>query len=184
MARISQVIVLAEDERHQRLTYRYLQRLSYSRRDVRFEPLPNGRGCGEQWVRERYPNSVRGFRARSAHAHTALIVTIDADAGEVNRRIHQLENALLGDDLAPRTAAERIIHLIPKRNIETWVLNLNGHPVDEETDYSRHAGVDDLMVPAAQTLFEWTRVNATIAPHCVPSLRLAIDELRRLEQNG
>lgn len=52
MSRASQVIVLAEDAMHQRFVLRYLERLGHSNHDVRFEPLPAGRGCGEQWVRE------------------------------------------------------------------------------------------------------------------------------------
>jgi hypothetical protein len=96
-------------------------------------------------------------------------------------RTRQFEECLAAEGLSPRTSRERIVHLIPKRNIETWILNLNGHTVDEETDFSRYAAIDDLMVPAAQTLFEWTRPNAVPAPYCVPSLRWAINELRRLE---
>jgi hypothetical protein len=108
-------------------------------------------------------------------------VSIDADAGDVAHRARQFEESLATESMSRRAEGERIIHLIPKRNVETWILNLNGHHVDEETDYSRHAGIDDLIVSAAQTLFEWTRPNGVIPSHCVPSLRLAIDELGRLE---
>jgi hypothetical protein len=108
------------------------------------------------------------------------VVAIDADAGDVARRTRQFEESLIAERMSLRAVGERIVHLIPKRNIETWILNLNGHLVDEETDYSRQAGVDDLIAPAAQTLYEWTRPNAVIPPHCVPSLRLAAGELRRI----
>jgi len=181
VARISQVVVLAEDERHQRLIYRYLQRLNYSLRDIRFEPLPSGRGCGEQWVRERYANSVRAYRARSAHANTALIVAIDADTGNLFRRMRQLENSLSGGELPPRSTEERIVHLIPRRNIETWILNLNGSPVDEETDFRHAPGIDGQVVTAALALYLWARPGAVIPQHSVPSLRRAIPEIRRLE---
>jgi hypothetical protein len=93
-----------------------------------------------------------------------------------------LQDGLAQARLDPRAAEEKIVHLIPKRNIETWILNLNGHTVDEETDFSRDAAIDDLIVPAAQTLFEWTRPNAVPAPYCAPSLRSAINERRRLER--
>lgn len=122
MARVSQVIVLAEDQRHQRLIYRYLHRLSLQN-VTRFEPLPSGRGCGEQWVRERYANLVRAFRKRQAN--TALIVMIDADTRDLNWRVRQLENALAGAELSPRTAQEKIVHLIPRRNIETWIFSIS-----------------------------------------------------------
>lgn len=181
VARTSKAVVLAEDARHQRFVYRYLERLHYSEGDIRPEPLPSGRGCGEQWVRERYANAVQAYRWRSARAWTALIVAIDADSGDLGRRLRQLQDALLRDSLAPRTDKERIVHLIPKRNVETWILNLNGRNVDEDTDYRREQRVDEQIANAASTFFDWTRPNATPPPHCVPSLLSAIPEVRRLE---
>src|ERR1017187_1711563 len=100
MSRASRVIVLAEDERHQRFVRRYLGELGYSNRDVRFEPLPVGRGCGEQWVREHYAAVVRAYRSRvrTKRASTALVVVIDADKGDVARRLRQFEESLESAD--------------------------------------------------------------------------------------
>ena len=109
---------------------------------------------------------------------------IDAYTGDVSRRIHQLENSLADEHLPPCTSEERIVHLIPKRNIETWILNLNGNPVDEDTDYSRNPGVSGQITNAATKLFEWTRHNAVIPQFCVSSLRTAIMEIKRLEYEG
>jgi hypothetical protein len=106
---------------------------------------------------------------------------IDADAGDVSRRFRQLRDGLTQEGLERRSPEERIVHLIPRRNIETWILNLNDNPVDEETDFHHAPGVDDLIDSAAQTLFEWTRPNAVIPSFCLPSLRFAIPEIRRLE---
>jgi hypothetical protein len=108
-------------------------------------------------------------------------VAIDADTGDIAHRTRQLEQSLAVDGLTPRAGGERIIHLIPRRNIETWILNLNGNEVDEETDY-RPQSLDDLIVHAARTLFEWTRPNSALPVHSTPSLRAAIQELRRLEE--
>jgi hypothetical protein len=71
--------------------------------------------------------------------------------------------------------------LIPKRNVETWVLCLGGRQVDENTDYSREGGIDELIKPAAITFFSWSRPNVTPPACCVPSLLAAIPEVRRLE---
>jgi hypothetical protein len=109
------------------------------------------------------------------------VVAIDADTRDITRRARQLEESLASEGRSPRAPEERIAHLIPRRNIETWILNLNGNPVDEETDFHHAPGVDDLIDSAAQTLFEWTRPNAAIPAFCVPSLRFAIPEIRRLE---
>jgi hypothetical protein len=71
--------------------------------------------------------------------------------------------------------------LIPKRNVETWVFCLSGRQVDEDTDYSREAGIDELIKPAATAFFDCSRLNAAPPALCVPSLLAAIPEVRRLE---
>jgi len=173
--------VLAEDERHQRLVRLYLYRLGYQRHDIRLLPVSGGRGSGEQWVRERYSAEVREYRRRSARSRTALIVAIDADTDEVDRRLRQLREATERAGLAARAIGEAIVHLIPKRNVETWIWCLCGRPVDEITDYSQEVDVDGLIATAALTFFEWSRANATPPAYCVPSLAAAIPEVRRLE---
>jgi recombinational DNA repair ATPase RecF len=91
------------------------------------------------------------------------------------------ESALVEAGLAPRSLDERIVHLVARRSVETWVLCLSGRTVDEETDYGGEPEIDRQIAAAAETLFAWTRVNATPPQHCISSLRLAIPELRRLE---
>jgi hypothetical protein len=172
MSKPSLVIVLAEDARHQRFIRRCLERLNYPSDRIRNEPLPAGRGSGEQWVRERHARAVRAYRDRAARANTALVIMIDADIYTVDQRLQQLETPHEG---------EKIARMIPKRNIETWVLCLTGTIVDEETDYHDRPGIDEQIKPAAAELFQWTRPNALIPHRCVPSLHLAIPEMRRLD---
>jgi hypothetical protein len=155
--------------------------MGYETHHIRVEPLPGGRGSGEQWVRERYAMAVKAHRQRSARAKTALIVAIDADTGDVGRCLRQLREALEHAELPPRAAGEVIVHLIPKRNVETWVLCLTGRTVDEDTDYRAEAGVDGMIATAALTLFDWSRVNVAPPAHCVASLVAALPELRRIE---
>ena len=181
MSKASLVVVLAEDARHQQFVRQYLYQLRYSRHDIRFEPLPSGRGCGEQWVRKRYVETINAYRARAARARTALIVAIDADTQEVNWRLRQLQDALERNALPPRTVSESIVHLIPKRNVETWILCLNGGSVDEVTDYHHEHGIEQLIMAAAAAFHEWSRPNVAPPSNCIPSLRAAIPEVRRLE---
>jgi len=176
----SRVIVLAEDRRHQRFVQKYMERLGHSQHDFYFEDLPSGRGCGEQWVRARYANAVAAYRWRSSRAETALIVAIDANGGDVLRRLRQLQDALAKAGSPPRSDGETIIHLIPRKNVETWILCLNGRLVNEDDDYTRERDIDRQFQRAAATLFDWSRPNAKPALQCVPSLQSAIHELRRL----
>ena len=131
-------------------------------------------------MRERYARAVQAYRARSVRAETALVVVIDADNGDLDRRLQQLQEGLNQAGVAPRANDERIVHLIPRRNIETWILNLNGRSVDEDTDYRRERDIDKQIATAAATFYEWSRPNANHPEYCVPSLRAAIPEVRRL----
>lgn len=182
MSKPSRVLVLTEDQHQQRLVRKYLERLGYEGGEVSCEDLPSGRGCGEQWVRARYSKWVRAFRKRSSSAQTALVVVIDADVLDVRRRFDQLRDALNEAGMSPRSDTEAVVHLVPKRNIETWVLCLSGRDVDEITDYTREPNISRLIPGAALTCFHWTRPNQTPPEHCTPSLHSAIPEARRLER--
>ena len=130
-------VILAEDQRQQRFVRKYLYRIGYHEHDIRPAPISAGRGSGEQRVRQSYASAVAAHRQRATYAQTTLIVIIDADNGDVLRRQRQLDQALRAWGLAPRGPDERIVHLIPKWSIETWILCLNGRAVDENVTY-RH----------------------------------------------
>ena len=177
----SLVVVLAEDVRHQAFVRRYLYRLGFGPHDIRFEKLPSGAGSGEQWVRLRYAQAVKAHRERCAKAKTALIVVIDADTESTVERSKRLSDALRESAVSDRFAKEQIVHFIPKRHIETWILCLNGSRVDEEKDYKRLiTEPESLIRSAAQTFFDWSRPNVAVPAHCIPSIRKAIDEAERL----
>ncbi|HEV2961745.1 MAG TPA: hypothetical protein VG649_07985 [Candidatus Angelobacter sp.] len=143
--------------------------------------LPAGKGAGEQWVRMHYARLVAAYRARAAHAGTALLVVIDADTSEVDHRFRQLQDTLAEARLKPRSNNEKIAHLVLKRSIETWILFLTGSNVNETTDYRNAHKVDDQVKAATLKFFEWSRKNASLPQNCLRSLVVAIPEIRRLE---
>lgn len=177
----SLVVVLAEDERHQRFARYYLQKLGFRQHAIRLLALPAGRGCGEKWVREQYADAVRAYRRRSASAKSALVVVIDADSSPVEKRIEQLRTELAQAGLDPRAPNDEIVHLIPKRNIETWVIYLMGSEVDEETDYKQENEIDSKLRDAATALFDLLRSDAPLPKNSPPSLLKAMPELKRLQ---
>lgn len=185
MARPSQVIVLIliEDSNHRRFVRQYLRRCGLEPHMMYFVPYPAGQGSGEQWVRERFVTEVEGFRRRSAHAETALIVVIDADDLSVPERLAQLDQKLeeaQADRI--RLDTKQIARLVPKRNIETWILFLNDFRVDEETDYKANRNDWATLIRAGtETLYNWTRPNAQLPANCILSLRLGVAELKRLD---
>ncbi len=153
---------------------------------MRFVPYRAGVGSGEQWVREQFAVQVQAYRIRRARAETTLTVVIDADDLRVQERLAQLDRKLdeaQADHIRPDV--ERIASLVPKRNIETWILCLNDALVDEETDYKRsQSDWAKLIRSGIETLYSWTRPNAQLPASCASSLRLGIAELRRLDFPG
>jgi hypothetical protein len=183
MAKPSRVIILVEDNRHQQFILRYLRRVGLELHAMRFVPSPPGAGSGEQWVREQFAQEVAAYRSRRAHAETKLIVVVDADTHSVQERLAQLDRVLHDAGVRPLDSnTEQIARLIPKRNVETWILCLNDVPVDEVTDYKRtHNDWTALIRTAVVTLYEWTWPNARIPAKCVDSLQRGIRELSRLD---
>jgi hypothetical protein len=111
---------------------------------------------------------------------TALVVATDADLRPVAQRENELAAALQATGEQPRGETEAIVLLIPKRNVETWICCLTGERVDEVTDYKNRRGIDDMIKPTAEALYQWSRPRHVIPTNCVPSLQRAFPELRRL----
>jgi hypothetical protein len=178
--RIAEIVVLAEDLSQGNFVRHYLIRAGQESRSIRMRLAPSGRGSGEQYVRERYAIEVALYRNRSSSRKAALVLGIDADVGAVAEREVQLRASLTKAGEEDRGLTDRIALLIAKRNIETWILCLSGEQVDETTDYKRRAAVSDKIRASAEILFDWSRMNYAVPPRCVPSLRRALVEVRRI----
>ncbi len=173
------VIVVLEDARHEMLVRRYLISRGLGKSEMRIERSPSGEGSAENWVRKTFIKEVNVYRSR--HARTKLIVVIDADACTVQERLTQLDHALRDAAKAIVANDEQIARLIPKRNVETWILCLNGHAIDEEVDYKKtRADWNELVPQGSETLSEWTRPKSLLPQHCSDSLRRGVQELNRL----
>lgn len=154
MSKVSQVIVLVEDQSQKMLIYRYLIGTGLKAHAVRIELSPSGKGSAENWVRKRFPQEASVYRNR--HAQTALIVAIDADTLTVQARLGQLDQALKDSGMPAVLDGEQIARLVPKRNVETWILCLNRQPVDEVSDYkASKSDWTSLIRSAAETLRQW-----------------------------
>jgi hypothetical protein len=169
-----------EDSLHKQFIYRYLKKIGVEAHAMRIYPSPAGSGSAEQWVRERFAIEVEACRRRKAE--TKLIIVIDADTRTVQQRISQLDQALSQAGIEPISDdTETISRLIPKRNIETWILCLNEVPVNESDNYKeKHQNWTSLTTPAVTKLYAWTRPNAIVPTACVESLKAGIRELKKL----
>ena len=183
MSRASEYIILCEDILHKVFVQRFLKNYKVPSRIIKTIPPPVGIGCGEQHVRTKYPNEVKAYRARQSKAITALIVVIDADICTVEQRQRQLENAAESAGVDLRPDGKWIVHLIPKRHIETWLAFLDDlADVDETTDYkSQYAfrGKESESHPLTDKFTEMFRQHQSPSEN-LPSLKQALHELERL----
>ena len=74
-----------------------------------------------------------------------------------------------------RRTDEHIAVLVPKRNIETWIVYLQGISVDEESDYKRHPLAENCK-QAGIALAE--QLGQELEAGCPQSLQIARDELK------
>jgi hypothetical protein len=178
----SSVILLLEDVQHRQFVYRYLIECRVEAHVIRTQLSPSGKGSAENWVRKQFVKEVCAYRSRKAHAQTQLIVVIDADTHTVRERLRQLNEELKKSGKPPvDVKKEKIARLVPKRNIETWILCLNGETVEELKDYSKTGNDWSARIPqAAKTLTKWTAPNAVPPKTCIDSLRHGVNELRNL----
>lgn len=137
MSRNVQVVILCEDRQHEAFARRFLARRGEHFRVQRVERCPKGRGSGEQFVRERFAKELAYYRARKHRVGQALVVLVDADAGDAAARIEQLETACVEANAERRQASERVAIFVPARNIETWFAYLDGQAVNEQDSYPR-----------------------------------------------
>lgn len=135
--RVTQVVLLCEDGQHEAFARRFLARLGISPRAIRVEKAPKGRGSGEQWVRQAYSKEVKALRAKPFIGGRTLVVMIDEDSTATRSREATLQQALADHALPDRSPDEAIIHVIPARNIETWIAWLDGQDVNETDTYPR-----------------------------------------------
>lgn len=179
--------MLVEDQRQQQFMYRFLMEASVNPRQVSFEVSPAGHGSAEQWVRENFAREVGKCRARNARATTGMFVVLDADNESVERRLEVLDNALICAGTKPIfVEQDPIARLIPKRNIETWILFLSAYPanhhLNEQQDYKHTKNTEDwsdLIPKASETFYALTRRVPALQGDLLDSIRRGIKEASR-----
>ena len=109
--RIAEIDVLAEDLRQANLVRHYLIRCGHHQRSILLrlalrgkgsgeqgEAGEQGKGSGEQYVRERYAIEVAYCRHRLHFRKAALATVLDADTGSVEEHERELTTALAAAD--------------------------------------------------------------------------------------
>lgn len=173
------IVLLCEDLQTNMFVRQFLMRRfgrRFLRRSVMTEPLAAGRGSGEQLVRERFPRVLEKIRNRRG---IDLIVVVDADVGSTEDRRRQLERACAQQGIDPVRSLDRVMIVIPRRNIETWFHYLGGQEVDETTQYPRLQRAADCK-PLADRLHEMCHRRQRLTEPAPPSLIEACREYPKL----
>ena len=173
-----EIILLCEDKQTNTFVRRFLQLRKFGRRHIHTLPLPDGAQSGEQWVRKSYPRELKAIRQTQGKL---LIVVIDADKNTTERRHEQLRSECIRQDIPPRSESDKVLHIIPRRNIETWFAYLGGADVDEDTQYPRLNHESD-CAEHARRLYKMCQEEQRLREPAPPSLRDACDEYLRLQR--
>ncbi|MGL6226683.1 MAG: hypothetical protein ACRC10_08665 [Thermoguttaceae bacterium] len=188
MSRPSQYILLCEDKLHGVFVKRFLKKNGVTRNQIREIPCPNGKKAGEQHVRNQYPIELKLCRQRNTKASTLLIVVVDADLGLVEEHDRELDEAARKEDISPRTSSDKVVHIIPKRNIETWFAFLDPErgseekAIDEEKDYKgrkNYSNRESDCHSLVDLLCESCKKHQLL-PNAPPSLLRACEEFSRI----
>jgi len=176
------IVVLAEDKQQRAFVSRLLQGLGYHPRRLRPLAPPADKSGGATFVLQKYPVEVREHRRKATYQKSLrLLVVIDADEGDVDKRLNELHARLEADGQSERGDDEGIAILVPDRNIETWIRWLRGEPVDDSTHYPKHKGREKQCADAVRRLLDLIQGGKGLPEGCPPSLIAAVKELERLK---
>lgn len=176
--RKAEFVILCEDAQHECFIRRYLRTLGFNHRQFRVRPYPAGSRSGEQWVRETYPVEVRALRRQANHTSASLIAVTDADTLSVEQRTKQLDDALHAAGITRRQGHERIVLVVPRRNIESWVHFAETQQIDETTDFkpryrdTKATSAADLAIDVCRPSADRSRVPPSLASACLELQRV------------
>jgi hypothetical protein len=97
----------------------------------------------------------------------------------VAERIQTFKKACEESEISFRQDNERVVFVIPKRNIETWLAYLRGQPVNEASVYPKYESESHCKEQVTK-LDEMCRVQALEPEPPPPSLISACSEFRRI----
>ena len=129
--RITQIVLLCEDEQHSVFMSRFLKRMGWQNRQLRIEKAPYGKGSAEQFVRDRFPIELEAYRQNRSRISCMLAVMIDGDNQGVAGRRNGLYAACQNAAIEPPKGDDRVAVFVPTWNIETWLTYLGGEAVEE-----------------------------------------------------
>lgn len=181
MAKATEIVLLCEDKRHEQFARAFLRGFcpKIHRNRIRTR-IPPPVGDASQWVMQQYPQELKAYRSRANHMNVMLVVIVDADNLSTQARSDDLDSACLSAEVAIRWDKERVVYIIPKWAIETWILALAGNALDEnkQITMTHKAKAQKQTTAMAQLLAELCKTQGQA---CLPaSLVSACREFERI----
>lgn len=169
------IVVLCEDDLHERCAKRFLKKLSFEPRKIRVVRGLAGRGAASRFVLSQAHNEASEVRRRRNQGHqAALVIVIDGDESGFAQRKRQVEDAI------GRERSEPIAIFVPTWSIETWVLALRGDRVDESESCKLELRDPNPREFADLAHARWLLGRQGRETDCPPAMADAVGELGRL----
>jgi hypothetical protein len=176
MSKPVNVVLLCEDKQLSAFSRRFLKSRGFSIQEIK---RPSSGGSRKQWITEEYPKQLKIVRQREG---AALIVCTDADELTVECRIADLDEACGKMNIAPRKADEKVVMVVPKWNIETWLAYLRGEDFNEnDDDTKRYAGFEKDCKKDVQELVNMCYEKQKLKEPIPNSLKVACKEYQKLK---
>lgn len=170
------IVVLCEDDLHERCAKRFLERLGYEARKIRTVRGIAGRGDASSYVLAQASAQADAVRRRGhMRQQAALVIIIDGDRPDFAVRKRQVEDAI------GRERSEPIAIFVPTWSIETWILALRGESVDESEPLKERVRDADPREFADLAHARWLLVRQGRETDCPPAMADAVGELDRLQ---
>ena len=177
--RFARITILAEDDEQVRFIRQWLLRWvkHLERRDIHEVSNPPGQGAGDQFVRMRFPIEADQHRRNLRNRGSMLIAVIDADTTDFAVRHREL--------VEQSHERRNVFVFVPKRNIETWVHQLNGNSAGEEDDYKPIYNKDPVPAidAAAKEFLEYTISPSKPVESLVQSLAFGVKTAREIPRS-
>ncbi|WP_419942087.1 hypothetical protein [Candidatus Palauibacter sp.] len=174
----ARIVLLCEDRQTDLFVRRFLGHRNFRGRDITTCKLAAGGGFGEHLVRKQFPGQLKAIRGRQ---EAFLVVVIDADTGTTAARRCQLSEECTKCGIAGPGAVDRVVVVVPRRNIETWFKYLGGDEVDETIRYPKLQRERDCR-PHADKLHEMCHEAQKLVKPAPPSIREACGEYPKLKR--
>jgi hypothetical protein len=182
MPQATEIVLLCEDKQHERFIRKFLRERNVDRRRIRSVPLPHALGGdAKKWICDHFPEELKAYRSKANNINNILFVVVDVDDETVKKRASALDQACQMRNLPPREKSERVVYILPKWALETWILILDGQILTEDEQVERqHKQKANKVISSVTKTLSVSCKNQIALPQAPPSLIAACAEFQRI----